>query len=130
MDQIIAYLLETGVTSPVIIIILGIACVYLYKKYESFTELTRKTQQQNLDAINDIKHTLNDTFKTNEDIDATLKNLQERVRCLESKLNTIDGKSTSEMTAIIRDIDTIKRFIEMCCVLNNKGNRGLIINDL
>jgi len=124
MDLIIEKILENGITSPIVIIILALVCIYLYKKYEKFTELTKETQEQNLQAITRIQHTLESSSRVNEGIDDNLRALQERVQSLESRLSTIDGRSSSEMTSIIRDIDTIKRVIEMCCVLNNR-NRGI-----
>lgn len=124
MDLIIEKILENGITSPVVIIILALVCIYLYKKYEKFTELTKETQEQNLQAITRIQHTLESSSRVNEGIDDNLRALQERIQSLESRLSTIDGRSSSEMTSIIRDIDTIKRVIEMCCMLNN-SNRGI-----
>ena len=125
MDQIIAQILETGITSPVVIIILGVVCVYLYKKYEKFTETTQETQQQNLEAITRIQNTLETHTRDSENINTSLRGLQERIQTLETRLSTIDGRSSSEMTSIIRDIDAIKRVLEMCYVVNNRSNRTL-----
>ena len=124
MDLIIEKILETGITSPIVIIILAAVCVYLYKKYENFAELTRETQEQNLQAITRIQNTLESSSRVNEGIDDSLRSLKERVQNLENRLSTIDGRSSSEMTSIIRDIDAIKRVIEMCYVLNNR-QRGI-----
>lgn len=124
MDLIIEKILETGITSPIVIIILAAVCVYLYKKYENFAELTRETQEQNLQAITRIQNTLESSSRVNEGIDDSLRSLKDRVQNLENRLSTIDGRSSSEMTSIIRDIDAIKRVIEMCYVLNNR-QRGI-----
>lgn len=124
MDLIIEKILETGITSPIVIIILAVVCVYLYKKYENFAELTRETQEQNLQAITRIQNTLESSSRVNEGIDDSLRSLKERIQTLETRLSTIDGRSSSEMTSIIRDIDAIKRVIEMCYVLNNR-QRGI-----
>lgn len=124
MDLIIEKILETGITSPIVIIILATVCIYLYKKYENFTELTRETQEQNLQAITRIQNTLESSSRVNEGIDDSLRSLKDRVQNLENRLSTIDGRSSSEMTSIIRDIDAIKRVIEMCYVLNNR-QRGI-----
>lgn len=124
MDLIIEKILENGITSPVVIIILAVVCIYLYKKYEKFAELTRETQEQNLQAITRIQNTLESSSRVNEGIDDSLRSLKDRVQNLENRLSTIDGRSSSEMTSIIRDIDAIKRVIEMCYVLNNR-QRGI-----
>ena len=126
MDLIIEKILENGITSPIVIIIPALVCIYLYKKYEKFTELTKETQEQNLQAITRIQHTLESSSRVNEGIDDSLRALQERIQSLESRLSTIDGRSSSEMTSIIRDIDTIKRVIEMCCVLNRTPLRNRV----
>lgn len=122
MDQIIEQILETGLTSPVIIVILGVVCVYLYKRYERFTETTQETQQQNLEAITHIRQALETTSHESESISTTLRSLQDRIQVLETKLSSIDGRSSSEMTSIIRDIDAIKRVLEMCYVLNSRDS--------
>ena len=122
MDQLIAQILETGVTSPAIIIVLGAVCIYLYKKYEKFTEITQETQQQNLEAITQIRQTLESSARNDDTIGASLRTLHDRIQTLEARLNSIDGRSSSEMTSIIRDIDSIKRVLEMCYVLNTRGS--------
>lgn len=119
-EQLTQSVLENGLTSPVVIVVLGAVCVYLYRKYEHFTEETRETQEKNFEAIVKIQQTLEQSEKTSRDIDSTLQGLRERIQSLEDRLNTIDGKSSLEMTSIIKDIESIKRFLEMCCVLNNK----------
>lgn len=119
-EQLTQSVLENGLTSPVVIVVLGAVCVYLYRKYEHFTEETRETQEKNFEAIVKIQQTLEQSEKTSRDIDSTLRGLRERIQSLEDRLNTIDGKSSLEMTSIIKDIESIKRFLEMCCVLNNK----------
>lgn len=116
MDQLIEFALTSGFTSPVIIIFLGIACVYLYKKYEQFTELTQKSQEQNLESIDSIKRTLDSISDSNSDIEDSLNNLQLRLNQLENRMSTIDGRSSSEMTSILRDIDAIKRVLELCMI--------------
>lgn len=122
MEQIITQILETGITSPVVIIILGAICVYLYRKYEKFTEVTQETQQQNLEAITQIKQTLQSGTHERENVTITLRSLQDRIQALEAKLNSIDGRSSSEMSSIIRDIDAIKRILDMCYVMNVRGD--------
>lgn len=119
-DQIAQSILENGITSPIVIVVLGAVCVYLYRKYEQFTEQTQETQEKNFEAIQRIQQTLEQSERTNQDIDNTLQGLKERIKSLEDRLNSIDGKSSTEMTSIIKDIESIKRFLEMCCMLNNK----------
>lgn len=119
-EQLTQSVLENGLTSPVVIVVLGAVCVYLYRKYEHFTEETRETQEKNFEAIVRIQQTLEKSEKASHDIDSTLQGLKERIQSLEDRLSTIDGKSSLEMTSIIKDIESIKRFLEMCCVLNNK----------
>lgn len=119
-EQLTQSVLENGLTSPVVIVVLGAVCVYLYRKYERFTEETRETQEKNFEAIVKIQQTLEKSEKASRDIDSALEGLKERIQSLEDRLSTIDGKSSLEMTSIIKDIESIKRFLEMCCVLNNK----------
>lgn len=119
-EQLTQSVLENGLTSPVVIVVLGAVCVYLYRKYERFTEETRETQEKNFEAIVKIQQTLEKSEKASRDIDSSLEGLKERIQSLEDRLSTIDGKSSLEMTSIIKDIESIKRFLEMCCVLNNK----------
>ena len=49
-DQIAQSILENGITSPIVIVVLGAVCVYLYRKYEQFTEQTQETQE-NLETL-------------------------------------------------------------------------------
>lgn len=120
MEQITDLILENGLTSPIVIIALGTACVYLYKKYEEFAEQTRKTQEDSYTLITDIQRTLNESAKNSEELNEVIKNLQARIQGLELELNSIHGNSSHQMTEIIKDIESIKRFLEMCCVLNNR----------
>lgn len=103
-------------------------CIYLWKKYEKYVSKTARNLDRNYELIQNVKELVKDTSNISDKANDSVLHLQEHIEDLESRIRDLektDNSSQTNLAIIIKDIQTIKSYIEsynMMTFINNCNN--------